>query len=46
VSRRARQEHRSRSARTRTIAIIDTGGFGYRPLLVKRLAERGLKPPT
>jgi len=27
------------------IAIIDTGGFGYRPLLVKRLAERGLKPP-
>jgi N-acyl homoserine lactone hydrolase len=26
------------------IAIVDTGGFGYRPLLVKRLAERGLKP--
>jgi len=26
------------------VAIVDTGGFGYRPLLVKRLAERGLKP--
>ncbi len=26
------------------MAIVDTGGFGYRPLLVKRLAERGLKP--
>lgn len=26
------------------LAIIDTGGFGYRPLLVKRLNERGLQP--
>jgi N-acyl homoserine lactone hydrolase len=25
------------------VAIVDTGGFGYRPLLVKRLGERGLK---
>ena len=25
-------------------AIVDTGGFGYRPLLIKRLSERGLKP--
>src|SRR5260221_195924 len=26
------------------LAIVDTGGFGYRPLLIKRLAERGVKP--
>jgi N-acyl homoserine lactone hydrolase len=25
-------------------ALIDTGGFGYRSLLLKRLAERGLAP--
>ena len=28
----------------RRVALIDTGGFGYRALLAKRLAERGLKP--
>jgi glyoxylase-like metal-dependent hydrolase (beta-lactamase superfamily II) len=26
------------------VALVDTGGFGYRPLLIARLAERGLAP--
>src|SRR5438309_144890 len=26
------------------VALVDTGGFGVRPLLLTRLAQRGLKP--
>src|SRR5215468_7072905 len=26
------------------VALVDTGGFGVRPLLLTRLKERGLKP--